>query len=284
MNHKGASMNRVWLASSTVFGAVALSVSLPASQANAPKSFSSVSIGRAGDLNGKPAGAVFYRPRASLRGLIEEAYGTTRARTTGGVDWMDDIAWQVTGLVDRGTPRYADVKEMLRNLLVDRFKLQAEFQTRPTSALVITLGDISGHPSIRKASARVDCQPFLSGDKAFLNGPKDQEGNPLCGPARIEHTFDRPIEHFRSAPLSSVARDLEIMLRRVVVWEPEVEGLFDVDFQTPAGYAGPGSLADPDAFMDALEAQFGATVAVRTVPVKLLVVQNAVKPILDSSR
>jgi hypothetical protein len=78
-----------------------------------------------------------------------------------------------------------------------------------------------------------------------------------------------------------VARDLEIMLRRVVVWEPEIKGLFDVDFETPAGYAGAVSVPDMDAFMDALEAQFGATVAVRTVPVKILVVQNAVKPVLD---
>jgi uncharacterized protein (TIGR03435 family) len=266
-----------------VVAAAVVSASLSASQAGGPRTFSSASIRPAGVPGGKPAAgaAVLYMPRVSLRQLIERAYGTTHARTAGGVEWMDEIAWQVVGISDRGTPRDADVKEMLRSLLADRFKLQAEFQTRPTSALVITLGNTSGHPSIRRAVSRVDCQPFLNGDKGLLDAPRDQEGNPLCGPGRSEHAFDRPVYHFRSAPLSSVARYLEIMLRRAVVWAPPTEGLFDVDFVTPEGYAGEPSVGDVDAFMDAVEAQFGAAVAVRTIPVKVLVVQSAVKPVLD---
>jgi uncharacterized protein (TIGR03435 family) len=262
---------------------IVVAVPLSARQASGPQKFSSASIRPAGMPSGKPAAgaAVLSMPRVSLRQLIERAYVTTRARTEGGVDWMDEIAWQVVGMSDRSAPRDVDVREMLRSLLTDRFKLRAEFQTRPLSALVLTLGDTSGHPSIRRAASRVNCQPFLNGDKPLLEAPKDPEGHRLCGPSSEEHAFDRPVLHFRSAPLSAVARDLELMLQRVVVWEPQTEGLFDVDFLTPEGYSGAGSVPDLDAFMDAVEAQFGVTVAVRTIPVKVLVVQSAAKPVLD---
>jgi uncharacterized protein (TIGR03435 family) len=275
-------MNRVRAVSAgLVVTAVILSTPLSARQAGAPQTFSSASIRPAATPSGRPAGAVFYRPRVSLRQLIESAYSTTRARTAGGVDWMDEIAWQVVGMSDRRTARDVDVKEMARNLLADRFKLQADYETRPMPALVVTLGDMSGHPAIRRTAARVDCSPFLNGDKALSEVPRDQDRNPLCSPAREEHAFVRLVYHFRSAPLSSVARYLEIMLQRVVVLEPSTEELFDVDFATPEGFAGGSSVGDVDAFMDALEAQFGATVAVKTIPVKVLVVKSAVKPVLD---
>jgi uncharacterized protein (TIGR03435 family) len=280
---KERTMDRVQAVGALLVAAAVVSAPLSARQASGPQRFSSASIRAIGNPGGKPAAgvAVFNAPRVSLRQLIERAYGVTRARTAGGVDWMDDLAWQVVGMSDRRAPRDADVKEMARSLLADRFKLRAEFQTRPMSALVVTLGGLGAHPSIRRTTSRVNCQPFLNGDKGLIEAPKDEEGNPLCGPARGEHAFERPIYHFRSAPLSSVARYLEIMLQRVVIWEPQTEGLFDVDFATPDGYAGEPSVGDVDAFMDAIEAQFGATVAVRTIPVKVLVVKSAVRPVLD---
>lgn len=257
-------------------------MSFAASEGVRALSFSSAAILRAGDVPAKStADAVFYRRKASLLALIDWAYDTTRARTVGGPDWMDDLAWQVIGRSDRRNPRDADVKQMVRSLLADRFKLQADFQTRPTSAVLISVDSVGGHSAIRKATASVNCEPFLNGDKALVDVPQDKEGNPLCGPSRGEHESHSPVYHFRSAPLTAVARQLEIMLDRAVVWTPPTQGLFDVDFATPESYSMAVTTPDLDAFMDALEAQFGAKVEVRTVPVRVLVVGNAVKPTLD---
>jgi uncharacterized protein (TIGR03435 family) len=241
-----------------------------------PLAFESAAIAPADTpLEHAPANPTYSMRRVSLRQLIQTAYGITNARMSGGPSWMDDD-WQVAAKAADPSAPYTDVRQMLRRLLTDRFGLKAAFVTEPTSTVVLSFA--TGAHGVRPARTAVDCAPFLGGLRPLWSAPRNEEGYPLCGPADEEHSFTHPLLHFRSAPLRSLARNLEIMLRRVVIISPAREGLFDFDFQCPTGYVVNDPTPDVNAFLTAVEDQLGARAVVRTTRVRILAIQHATRP------
>jgi uncharacterized protein (TIGR03435 family) len=192
---------------------------------------------------------------------------------------MDDFDWQVSAASTRPSLSYADFRAMLRQSLEDRFQLRAATAATPTPTIVLSLEHPEHPPGLRRAPKRVDCTPFLN-DLPFSDPPgfpRTPDGTPLCGPARMAHTDTRPLFYFRSAPLSSLAHQLEIMLRQVVI-APSDHGLFDIDFECPADYTFNEPSPDVDAFLTALHEQLGIDARIRTAPVDVLTIQSASRP------
>jgi uncharacterized protein (TIGR03435 family) len=242
--------------------------------------FDAVAIGPRGALLKGAPSAPIYRDRAvSLRTLIDTAYDVTTARTRGGPGWMDDIEWQVSASSTRRSLSYADVRTMLRHALEDGFQLKAVKAATPTPTIVLSLEQPEHPPGLRRAPTRVDCAPFLN-DIPYsepLPFPQMSDGTPLCGPVRMAHTSTRPSYYFRSAPLSSLAHWVEIMLRQVVIAPPN-DGLFDIDFESPVGSVFNDPSPDVDAYLTALHEQLGIDARIRTSPVDVLTIQSASRP------
>lgn len=263
-------------------------LSKPAAQAHAaararqPLEFSAVSIAASGTpLDQAPSNPTFQLRQVTLRQIIEIAYGVTRARTSGGPPWMDSLSWQVAAKAAEPSAPYTDVREMLRTMVADRFRLSAAFVTMPVSSVLLSF-EHANREGVRPAHVKIDCQPFLNGLKPPTAVPHTSEGWPMCGPAMQQHSFSRPVNHYRSAPLDRVALDLEKELGQVVLVAPPRPGLFDVDFTWPPGYNASTPDRDVDAFLSALHDQLGVEAVIKTTPVKVLKIESAAQPRLGA--
>jgi uncharacterized protein (TIGR03435 family) len=263
---------------------------VPASAGQSAKSpgaggarFSAIAISPFGTaLKSPPAQPTRFFPRVSLFQLVSLAYGVTEARASGGEPWMFDPldrTWSISVKAD-GPVSYATFLEMLRNMLSDRFGLRVERRIENTSTVVLSFPSKDHPPGLRKASAAVDCTPFLTGLLSPLDAPR-AGGVPLCGPGSVEHFQTRPVFHYRSAPLREFGRQLELLLDRPVNVSPDTDRLLDIDFTSPAGYEYNAKDPDIDAFLTALEDQLGATGEVHRGEVEMLHILVAHAPVPD---
>jgi uncharacterized protein (TIGR03435 family) len=79
----------------------------------------------------------------SLSDLISYAYGLHVRQVVGGPSWMESDKYDITGLPEgQGMPNQNQMRQMLRALLEDRFKLTTHRETRelPAYALVVAPG------------------------------------------------------------------------------------------------------------------------------------------------
>jgi len=250
----------------------------PARQPSKPEyAFALVSVSRIGApveaLVGSPT---VYMPQASLRQIVEMAYRVTRARTEGGPIWMDELSWRVSGRSSDPSLPYWTAREMLKSLLADRFQLEADVVPRHTSRVVLSIERTEDTPGIRSAAAKTDCRPFLDELSPPSSRPMSTEGWPMCGVGYLGSNPRRV--HLRSAPLDSLALTLERVLNTVVVIEPAVSGLFDIDFVYPSGYEPGAGEPDIEAFAEALGVQLGIATRVSSAPVDILAITSAVQP------
>jgi uncharacterized protein (TIGR03435 family) len=245
--------------------------------ASGPLVFDAVAIGPRGALLKGAPSAPTYRCECSLRTVIGTAYDVTPARMRGGPAWMDDPDWQVLAASSRPSLSGADFRTMLRHALEDRFQLKAVKAARPTPTIVLTLEQPEHPPGLRRAPKRLDCTPFLKDLPFPRRFPVMPDHTPLCGPVNVAHMFTRPSYRFRSAPLSSLAHQLEIILRHVVIAPPD-DGLFDIDFESPVGSVFSDSSPDVDAYLAALHEQLGIDTRMRTARVDVLTIQSASRP------
>src|SRR5437763_11784717 len=123
-------------------------VAIPAAQAPLTFEAASVKVSNSVDLRrsiGPAPGGRFLASNTTLRALICFAFGIPQDaagfRIVGGPKWMDDDRFDINAKVD-GTWSPQKMSEMLRSLLVERFKLVAHSETRemPTYALVAVSG------------------------------------------------------------------------------------------------------------------------------------------------
>ena len=103
---------------------------------------------------------------ATMVDLIRTAYTVQPERVSGGPSWLEWNRWDVAALAPPGTPP-AQLKEMLKTLLAERFKLVV----REDSATVTNLAlKANANHKLRQASAAGTCQG---------QGAPDANGVPL---------------------------------------------------------------------------------------------------------
>ena len=90
---------------------------------------------------------------ATMVDLIRTAYNVQPERITGGPSWLEWNRFDIAALAPEGTP--ADrVREMLKALLAERFKLVVREDMAPTTALALK---VKGTHKLREATAPGGC-------------------------------------------------------------------------------------------------------------------------------
>jgi uncharacterized protein (TIGR03435 family) len=86
-----------------------------------------------------------------LRQVIRAAFGGSDIEVIGGPDWIDNDRWDIVAAPESVDPN-APWREMLKTLLMDRFKLRArvEQRERPIYALVFAHADRQLGPKIHR--------------------------------------------------------------------------------------------------------------------------------------
>jgi len=243
------------------------------------------------DSNLQPSGRVSVT-YTTLYDLVSIAFGRRQRHEVAAGErlpsWVVKDRWDIVAqgppiasttpaIVRVGQPNDADeasgqrLVAMMRNLLIDRFKLVTRRETRnlPAYALVMASNDKRLGPQMQTSSA--DCAALSS---AFVaTGARLLPNSPVCG----LRMFERGRLYGTGVMLTDFARGLTSVAGRTVVDATGLTGAFDLDLRWSADRAG---LQTPDgvSVFTAIQEQLGLELQARTVPIDVLVIESAERP------
>jgi len=198
--------------------AIALAALAPSLVAQAPRpAFDvatikrNVSLSQNSSQRNMPGGRINF-VNQHLRAVIRAAYGGIDIEVVGGPGWIDDDRWDIVAapaVMDAAAPW----REMLKTLLMDRFKLTAhvEQRERPIYALVFARPDRQLGPNIfpTKTSCKIegDCGSTDTNSNGIVSGT-------MRGTART---------------MTQVGRSLSGYAERRVLDRTSLEGRYDFE-------------------------------------------------------
>jgi uncharacterized protein (TIGR03435 family) len=255
-----------------------------------PETFAAASIktnrsGFPGGLMDFRAGGAFVATNETLQQFLRAAYDLDVNRIIGGPDWVTTARFdiQATAGVDLPIERS---RQLLRALLVERFKLRSRTERRemPTYDLTIARADRVPGPRLRVAS------PSACVDRGPMPGRAPQGELPSCGllPAGIDRMSGRRVA------LARLVSQLSSITGRVVTDRTGLTGMFDIDLEWAPSEAVLAAVAalrpgdgpprvDPDrpSLLTALEEQLGLRLQSTRGMVDVLVIEGAERPVDD---
>jgi uncharacterized protein (TIGR03435 family) len=238
---------------------------------------------------GPAPGGRFTATNVPARDLIAYAYGISQDsasfRIVGSPKWIDEDRFDVNAVVT-GAWTPAQMREMMRTLMADRFRLAAHAETRelPTYTLAV----VPNRPRLLRRSVvdEAACQARREAIQRREPVPPPVPGAPpICGNGRaIPGTITAV-----GGSMTSLASTLGQFLSRSVVDRTELSGLFDFELKwtpdTPP-------LAPPDApplnidpngpsIFTALQEQLGLRLESARDPVDVVVIERVEHPTPD---
>jgi len=224
--------------------------------------------------------------------LLQQAFQVQPFQIIGAPNWTTSDRFDIVAKAPDGTAPEL-YRPMIRNLLVDRFKLKAHMETRemPTYALVVARADGKLGPNL--APAKVDCEALARGRRGGGPPPAPpQPGQPIeCG-------FMVGIGAMNAGgmAMADLARSLSQFVNRFVIDKTGLNGRYDFQLSyTPEGRGLPGlppgappvgaepAAADPNgaSLFTALQEQLGLKLDSQKGPVDVLVIDSIEQPTED---
>jgi uncharacterized protein (TIGR03435 family) len=187
----------------------------------------------------------------SLRNMIRTAYGANDLEVVGGPDWLDRDRWDVLAAAAPGSPADAPWQEMLKTLLMERFKLRAHLESRerPIYRMVAARADKRLGPDIRATACRadaLDCGHMSANTNGIRSGT-------ITGAART---------------LAEVGTGLSRYAERRVFDVTGLEGRYDFELRW----------SEEVSIFTALQEQLGLKLEAASGPVDVLFVDAVEKP------
>lgn len=183
----------------------------------------------------------------TLLSLVLGAYQLNPNQLIGGPNWLTSSGWDITATFP---PASTDdqKREMMRNLLADRFALTGHRETRELP--IYTLSVARGGPKMKEAP--------------------DAQGTMSAGPRMIRYS---------SATMSELAGQLSSYLEKQVVDKTSLPGRYAIDLKFIPVQAGASDNTEggPTIFT-ALQERLGLKVDSTRGPVEVLVIDKAEKP------
>lgn len=165
------------------------------------------------------------------------------------------------------TATATELKQMLRALLVDRFKLRVHVETRERDAFALTLARRDGRLGPQLRSSRVDCRTRAEAERRGEPGPPIPEGSKGCVFKVGAGTFD-----VGGVPLSTLMVAISSGAGRPLLDRTGLTGTFDADMQwTPEAGDGPS-------FVTALQEQLGLRLEPAKTSLDYLVIDHVERP------
>jgi uncharacterized protein (TIGR03435 family) len=230
---------------------------------------------RAGDRSEVQPSGLFIASNMTLDDLVRGVFDVQRHELVLGdrvPAWFGSQRWDITG---KGPPVTNEAAQrplyltMMRNLLIERFKLVTRREARdtPVYALVVARNDRTLGPQMRPSSA--DCAALLTAFRA--TGARQTPDSPVCG-VRNQRTR----LWGTGILITDLTRMLSPTVGRPVVDATGLTGSFDIDVKfTPDDAT---DLARGAALMTAIQDQLGLRLEPRRAPVDVLVIESVERP------
>jgi uncharacterized protein (TIGR03435 family) len=182
-----------------------------------------------------------------LRQVIRNAYGSSDLEVIGGPNWIDDERWNIVAAAG-STPADGDIwREMLKTLLMDRFKLVAhvEQRERPIYGIVFARADKQLGPAIHPTACppkSANCEGTTANTNGIVSGT-------MIGKAR---------------ELSDIARSLSSYAERRVFDRTGLDGRYDYELKW----------GDDVSFFTAVQEQLGLKLQADRAPLDVVVIDS----------
>jgi uncharacterized protein (TIGR03435 family) len=233
---------------------------------------------RAEDFSEVQPSGVFLVTNTTLDNLVRHVFDVQRHELILGdrvPSWFGSQRWDIVG---KGPPITDEAAQrpllltMMRNLLIERFKLVTRRETRdtPVHALVVSRADRRLGSQMRTSSA--DCAALSKALKA--TGARQTPDSPVCG-LRNQRTRVWGM----GSPLTELTRMLSLTLGRPVVDATGLTGSFDVDVAFTLDDASDPARAA--ALVTAIQDQLGLRLESRRAPLEVLVIDSVERPTPD---
>jgi uncharacterized protein (TIGR03435 family) len=228
----------------------------------------------------------------SLRTLIAHAYDLKDYQLAGGPDWLPSARFDVNAKAS-GSATAAEMREMLRTLLAERFGLRLHVETRQMTVETLAPARSDGRlgPGLTLTSA--ECQALLDAVARGTPLPgipeRRSDDDPVCGymlPA-ISARTGAAIFTAGGIPMSTLAEWISDELKSPIVDRTGLSGNFDVvfEYESPRAVAAAKLGADRETtapqLRDALRSKLGLRLERGTAPVSITVVDAADMPMPD---
>lgn len=232
----------------------------------------------------------FVRPLITVSLLLAYAYEVSEFQIQGGPDWTRQMRFNVDAKAD-GRPTPAQMRQMVRRLLEERFGLRTHTETRelPRYALVTARHD--GRLGDKLRPSAIDCAAIIAArgpDYRAPTGPPQAGDPPRCALGFRTDSGTRTIV-LNGISVSGFMRAIQPEVGRVIVDKTSLTGTYDIELQTEIPVAaGPTTLSGQPAvprdglsLFTALQEQLGLKLEPETGPVEVLVIDKVESPIPD---
>ena len=233
---------------------------------------------------------------ATLRTLIMRAYGIKTYQLEGGPKWLPSDYFSISAKAANETATNAEMSEMLKSLLVERFGLRVHVETRPSSVHTLTVARPDGRLGAGLKRTSKECEARLEDEKRtgakppappMPTGPQTPL-TPACGgiSTRIMATGGATYA-MGGWPLSSLVEHFSNELGAPVIDQTGLSGRFDAVVEYESGRR-PGRGPDlnstdplPVPLPQAVQQQLGLKLDKGTAPLPITIVDAAEQPASD---
>jgi uncharacterized protein (TIGR03435 family) len=224
-----------------------------------------------------PSGRVALT-NVTVKRLVQQAYELQDSQLTGGPSWIASEHFDIVANSERTNLSPAQRWEMIKALLIERFKLQVHTEPKEQSAFALVLLRKDGALGERLHRVNPDCRPPSGPPPPFDPAHPPPCGTILGGPGRIK---------LLGVPMEWVAKQLADRVGRVVVDRTGLDGRFDVELEFAPQLRG-ADLPDPSApdrpadgspsIFTALQEQLGLKLESRKTTVDVTVIDRVEHP------
>jgi uncharacterized protein (TIGR03435 family) len=228
-----------------------------------------------------------HAENASVRMLMQNAYGLQSFQIVGGSGWVDSAGYDVEAKAE-GNPGRSQIWLMLQSLLEDRFRLKVHRETKELPVYALTAAKSGLKLPMPKEGDCLSTTPDASTFYAGGRLPPPGEGRqPLarCGSVNVVLLPTGARMQGGKIPMPEFIRMLSMVLGSAVIDKTGFTGPFDVrldflpDETTAALPAPPSPPDDPNpSILMALQEQLGLKLETTKGPVAVLVIDGVERP------
>lgn len=226
--------------------------------------------GSTGGGGGPRPGGGYVLTNSLPRTLISIAYGIPAGRVVGGPGWLITDRYDISAR-GKETPTRDEAAQMVRSLLIDRFRLAAHVEQRPLPVWFLVNARIDGQlgPGMRRSA--VDCRDPEARKKAYASAPPN---------ARIVCGFQEPPGAFIGGgiELSTLVGVLGSASGRPVLDKTGLSGQFDVDLKWTPALGTDAPAGEAVSIFTAVQEQLGLKLENGTAPLDVVVIDRIERP------
>jgi uncharacterized protein (TIGR03435 family) len=217
---------------------------------------------------GSPTPAVWSCNYCDLQKLLSKAYALKPFQIEG-PPWLRGQQFHISARLPASATRH-QFREMLRNLLIDRFALAAHLESRIAPQLEITVAKggpklVRSQPTTALPGARKPVAMGADGYPALSGSPGEQESITIHGRTRL---------YYPDSPVADLAEKLSFHLARPVIDLTGLQANYDIRLYWADEDSGLDGGID---LKDALRDQLGLLLQEKKGPVQFLVVEHVEK-------